>query len=220
MAVPKDQKGARKAAASQRKAVARKKTAAVKTATPRNQRSVQKRSAADGSGTRVVTSQEVAVEWQSETSNRVTIPADNVARLLEQISTAVDTLRGLPTPAGDNQAPARAEAIDNFEVFIRLGTATVRVVQEQAHSERPSPVVVTQNAHAMEAVALGATGFLTKLSDGIVKGAGIAIGTAGVSHYHIADRLLNELDHLIGALLQELPNLIDGLHQWAALIVS
>ena len=72
----------------------------------------------------------------------------------------------------------------------------------------------------MEAVALGATGFLTKLSDGIVKGAGIAIGTAGVSHYHIADRLLNELDHLIGALLQELPNLIDGLHQWAALIVS
>ena len=160
------------------------------------------------------------VEWQSVTSNRVTIPADNVARLLEQISTAVDTLRGLPTPAGDNHAPARAEATDNFEVFIRLGTATVRVVNEQAQSERPGPVVVTQNAHAMEAVALGATGFLTKLSDGIVKGAGIAIGTAGVSHYHIADRLLNELDHLIGALLQELPNLIDGLHQWAALIVS
>ena len=122
----KERKGARKAAASQRKAVARKKPAAVKTATPRNQRSVQKRSAADGSGTRVVTSQEVAVEWQSETSN--------------------------------------------FEVFIRLGTATVRVVNEQAQSERPSPVVVTQNAHAMEAVALGATGFLTKLSDGIVMG--------------------------------------------------
>jgi hypothetical protein len=161
-----------------------------------------------------------AVEWQSETSNRVTIPADNVARLLEQISTVVDALRNLAAPAGDNQAPARAEAIRNFEVFVRLGTATVRVVNEQAQSERPSPVVITQNAHAMEAVALGATGFLTKLSDGIVKGAGIAIGTAGVSHYHIADRLLNELDYLIGGLLQELPNLIDGLHHWAALIVS
>ena len=96
------------------------------------------------------------VEW----GNRVTTPTDNVARLLEQISTAVDALRSLPAPAGDNQAPARAEAIGNFEVFIRLGTATVRVVNEQAQSERPSPVVVTQNAHAMEAVALGATGFL------------------------------------------------------------
>lgn len=39
-----------------------------------------------------------AIEWQSEMSNRVTIPADNVARLLEQISAAVDTL-------GDSQRP-------------------------------------------------------------------------------------------------------------------
>jgi hypothetical protein len=96
------------------------------------------------------------VQADSEIRNCVTTPADN------------DALRSLPAPAGDNQAPARAEAIGNFEVFIPLGTATVRVVNEQAQSERPSPVVVTQNAHAMEAVALGATGFPTKLSDGIV----------------------------------------------------
>ncbi len=69
-----------------------------------------------------------------EIRNCVTIPADNVARLLEQISTAVDTLRSLPAPAGDNQAPARAEAIGNFEVFIRLGTATVRVVTANRHN--------------------------------------------------------------------------------------
>ena len=74
------------------------------------------------------------VQADSEIRNCVTTPADNVARLLEQISTAVDALRSLPAPAGDNQAPARAEAIGNFEVFIPLGTATVRVVTTNRHN--------------------------------------------------------------------------------------
>lgn len=77
-----------------------------------------------------------------------------------------------------------------------------------------------QTAHAMEGVALEATSFLTKLRDGIVTGAGAAIGKAGVNHYRIADRTLNELDRLISALLLKLPNLIEGLHHWAAWIVS
>ncbi len=77
-----------------------------------------------------------------------------VARRLEQIGATLSALRSLPTSHGDNQAPGRTEAVDDFEVFLRLGSTTVRVILEQAQSEHPSQVVVAQTGQCAFARAL------------------------------------------------------------------
>lgn len=161
------------------------------------------------------------VEW----GNRVTTPTDNVARVFELISTTLAALRSGQALDGDNQASERNEAIDNFEVYIRLGNTSIRVVREQTQSQAPSKAVVEQNATAFEAVATGAKTFRRRLLEfaslGLTTGALQQVGKIAVDHYHPQiNSLLEELERQIGALLLELPNLIDGLHHWAALIVS
>ena len=86
--------------------------------------------------------------FDAEVRNRVTTPADNVARVFEQISTTLAALRSRQGLDGDNQASERDKAIDDFEVYIRLGNTTIRVVHEQTRSQAPSKAVVEQNAAA------------------------------------------------------------------------
>ena len=236
----KNQKGARKAAVSKPKAEARKKTAAVKTATPRKlaqQAGIQGTAATAVAGSlaqpliqagvhQVAADYRVAgdvqqasaiiagvggVQVDAEIRNRVTRPTDNVARVLELISTTLVALRSRHGPDGDNQASERDEAIDDFELYIRLGNTTIRVVQEQTQSQAPSKAVVEQNAAAFETVEVGAKSFLRRLSEL----AGVGLGAAGRGALQEVGKMAADQ---IGALLLELPNLIGALHHWANLI--
>jgi hypothetical protein len=144
---------------------------------------------------------------------------DAVATSLEQITATLSTLRNLAVVPGDNRASERNEAITGITAFIRLGTATVLVVREQAVSPSPSKAVIEQNATAFEAVATGAKSYCNRLAGYLAGGAALELGKLAVDHYHAPiDKLLSQLDTQIANLSHHLPNLIDALHHWAALI--
>jgi hypothetical protein len=147
----------------------------------------------------------------AEIRNHVKTSADNLARLFEQIGATLAVLRGMQAPDGDNHASERNEAIGDFEVYIRLGATTIRVVQEQAQSQVSSKAVVEQNAAAFETVEIGAKSFRRRLSEL----AGVGLGAVGRGALQEVGKVAADQ---IGALLLELPNLIGALHHWATLI--
>lgn len=91
-------------------------------------------------------------------------------------------LRAQPVREGDNQAPERNAAIDQLEVFVRLGTTSVRIVREEVQQGRANPAVVEQSLAAFRAVEVGIKGIPGKFLGGMAAGLGTVVGKVVGDH--------------------------------------